>query len=270
MTQQLLLEHQKQNDDKTKQMFSDYHKYIKDSVSAYHNSYYEPLLREHNNLQTDFDTNKMNNYAIPQPYLNNNELNPLSDNYDDSNPNPKFNPWSDTYDDELPTPNPNLDPWGDDTINNMKDPAIPHPDDINTILASDNADKFSPPPFDNFLTDHFNYTNLKKDFEIESVDEQQPKDDKQQPKDDSVLEVVMLPQYLSKVNKVENLRYINKTYKLNINSKDLNVGLFKDKIKKKLIELNPGKDASSIIVNLPANRLSDKQIAEGKKITKKK
>jgi hypothetical protein len=39
MTQQLLLEHQKKNDDKTKKMLLDYNKYIQESVSAYHNSY---------------------------------------------------------------------------------------------------------------------------------------------------------------------------------------------------------------------------------------
>jgi hypothetical protein len=76
----------------------------------------------------------------------------------------------------------------------------------------------------------------------------------------------MIPQYLSKVNNTENLRYINKTYGLNINSKNLSVGLFKDKIKEKLKKSNPSIKQSKIIVNLPADRLSDKQIAEGKKI----
>ena len=139
------------------------------------------------------------------------------------------------------------------------------------ILASDNANKFSPPPFDEFVTNTFNNTNLKNDIDNPNLnndfDEQSDDDENDLPKNDAVLEVVMIPQYLSKVSNFQNLKYINKTKNLNINFQDLNVKSFKEKIKQKLIQLNPSIDEASIIVNLPADRLTDKQIAEGKKIT---
>ena len=282
MTQQLLLEHQKKNDDKTKKMFLDYNKYIQESVSAYHNSYYEPLLREHNNLQTDFNKNKINNYAILQQ-------SPLKEAYiNDFNIDDNLDPWADTDDDENLSEKKNQKdptiPYSDNTIDNfltvhfdanspinlpdkqnLKDPAIPYSDNTNPILASDNADKFSPPPFGNFLTDHFNNTNLNKHFDEQLVDE----DENDLPKNDAVLEEVMVPQYLSKVNNKDHLKYINESYGLNINSKNLSVALFKDKIKQKLKESNPSIKQSKIIVNLPATKLTDNQIAEGEKITKK-
>ena len=316
MTQQLLLEHQKKNDDKTKKMLLDYNKYIQESVSAYHTNYYEPLLREHNNLQTDFNKNKINNYAILQQ-------SPLKETYiNDFNIDDNLDPWADTDDDEKYSDNTNpilasnnadkfsprpFENVTDPEKQNLKDPAIPHntnpilasdnannpinlpgkqnlkdpaiPHNTNPILASDNADNFLPRPFENntdpdnankflpqpideFVTNTLNNTNLKKHFENELVDQQQPNDD-------SVLEEVMVPQYLSKVNNKDHLKYINESYGLNINSKNLSVALFKDKIKEKLKKSNPSIKQSKIIVNLPATKLTDNQIAEGKKITKK-
>ena len=73
----------------------------------------------------------------------------------------------------------------------------------------------------------------------------------------------MVPQYLSVINNLESLKFINTNEGLNIDTK----GLKNYDLKKKIIE-KLGKDAS--IVYLPADKLTDKQIADGKKIKQKK
>jgi hypothetical protein len=76
----------------------------------------------------------------------------------------------------------------------------------------------------------------------------------------------LVPQYLSLINNLESLKFINTNEGLNIDTKGLKNYDFKKKIIEKLNE--QGKDAS--IVFLPADKLTDKQLAEGKKIKQKK
>ena len=54
MTQQLLFEHQKYNDDKTNKMLSDYHKIFLNGMKLYHDNYMEPLKNNIHILQFDF------------------------------------------------------------------------------------------------------------------------------------------------------------------------------------------------------------------------
>jgi hypothetical protein len=253
MTQQLLLEHQKKNDDNTKQMLFAYHKNFVNGMKVYHNNYYEPLKNDIHILKSDFDS-YTNTYPIiyePHSPLPERYTNDFLINNDDNNAE-----------------------YNLDNIYNSKNADNFDDKEGYPILESNNADNFLPPPFKEFVTNTFNTTNLKNNIDETNLkndfDEQSDDDENDLPKNDAVLEVVMISQYLSKVNNAENLRYINKTYGLNINSKNLNVGLFKDKIKQKLKELNPSIDASSIIVKLPATKLTDKQIAEGKKIKENK
>ncbi len=132
------------------------------------------------------------------------------------------------------------------------------------ILTSNNADIFSPPPFDEFILNNFPNPNLNKDFEVQSVDEDDDED--KLPKNNAVVETVLVPQYLSLINNLESLKFINTNEGLNIDTK----GLKNYDLKKKIIEklIKQGKDAS--IVKLPADKLTDKQVAEGKKIKQKK
>ena len=297
MTQQLLLEHQKKNDDKTNQMFLEYqnnnedltnqrfldyqnmnddrtnkmflayHTNFVNGMKLYHNNYYEPLKNDIHILKSDFDSYK-NTYPIiyePHSPLPERYTNDFLINNDDNNAVIEYN---------------NEPEYNFDNIYNSKNADKFDDKEGYPILESNNADNLSSPLFDEFFNntnlknnidetnlknDIDNTNNLNEDFDVESVDE----DENDLPKNDAVLEVRMIPQYLSKVNNAKNLQYINKTYGLNINNQNLNVKSFKDKIKQKLMQLNPSIKESNIIVNLPADRLSDNQIAEGKKITRK-
>ena len=84
------------------------------------------------------------------------------------------------------------------------------------ILESNNADNFSPPPFDEFVSNAFNNTKLKNDidntnlneaFDVESVDE----DENDLPKNDAVLEEKTFAIYFSQIKDPKILNYINKS-----------------------------------------------------------
>ena len=269
-TNQMFLEHQKQNDDKTNQMFINYHKNFVNGMKLYHNNYVEPLKNDIHILQSDFDSYKMSNYPLlypdsPLKETLTNDLLTADDNYNkDNNNNVVYNDENSVLYDPL------LKPYYPDfnieDIYNSKNADNFDDKDGYPILHSNNADNFSPPPFDEFISNNFNNANLNEDFDVQSVDDEND----EVPKDNSVLEVVMIPQYLSKINNADNLRYIIKNHGLNINTQNLNVKSLKDKIKQKILELNPGIDTSSIIFNLPADILSDNQLAEGKKLLKQK
>jgi hypothetical protein len=206
-TNQLFLEHQKQNDEKTKKMFVNYHENIKDGFIAYHNNYYEPLLREYNNLQTDFDIYKR--YPLPSNYtqelLNNNyttnDDNIVVDNTNFQQQNPMYD-YTDIY-----KSNNNLD--DKDTDYPILEPTNPNNFDTNEgypLLESNNADNFSPPPFENFLSKHFDVETVDED-ENENLNKKLSSFDiGEQPKNDALLEEFMYPQNLASINRMDKLR----------------------------------------------------------------
>jgi hypothetical protein len=278
MTQQLLLEHQKQNDDKTKKMFVNYHKNIKDGFIAYHNNYYEPLLREYNNLQTDFDIYKR--YPLPSNYtqelLNNNyntNDNIVVDNTNFQQQNPMYD-YTDIY-----KSNNNLD--DKDTDYPILEPTHPNNFDTNNedyypLLESNNADNFSPPPFENFLSKHFDVETVDED-ENENLNKKLSSFDiGEQPKNDALLEEFMYPQNLASINRMDKLRYINNNDKhLHIRDipKDISINKFKKLINEKLFKKDPKTNEMNNIrgdlnFDLPASYLTDAEIERGKTILK--
>ena len=277
ITQQLLLEHQKNNDDKinqkllenqkynddlTNQKFTELNNTIRNGVSAYHTNYIEPLKNDIHILQSDFDSYKTSNDPIiyyPQSPLPKHYTNDLLINNDDSNI--VYNTNNNRK--EVFEPEINLQ-----DIYNSKNADNFDEKENYPILKSNNADIFSPPPFDDFIINNFptpnlknnlDNTNLKNDFEVQSVDDE----DEDEEGNDAVIQTVLVPQYLSLINNLESLKFINTNEGLNIDTK----GLKNYELKKKIIE-KLGKDAS--IVYLPADKLTDKQIADGKKIQQKK
>jgi len=262
MIQQLLLENQKYNDDKTNQKFFDYHKQIengmkeyhdnfKNGMEKYHTNYIEPLKNDIHNLQSDFDSYKTSNDPLiyyPQSPLPKHYTNDLLINNDDSNiVYNTNNNRKEVFEPEL----------NFEDIYNSKNADNSDAKENYPILTSNNADIFSPPPFQN--------PNLNKDFEVQSVDEDDDEDEL--PKNDAIVETVLIPQYLSLINNLESLKFINTNEGLNIDTKGFKTNY---NLKMKIIEkLNEqGKDAS--IVYLPADKLTDKQIADGEKIKQKK
>ena len=269
MIQQLLLENQKYNDDKTNQKFSNYHKQIENGTKAYHDqfkhtmeiyhqNFVDPLKNDIHILQSDFDSYKRSNDPIiyyPQSPLPKHYTNDLLINNDDSNIVYNTNNNSkEVFEPEL----------NFEDIYNSKNADNFDAKEKYPILTSNNADNFSPPPFDEFVFNNFPNPNLNKDFEVQSVDEDDDEDEL--PKNDAVVETVLIPQYLSLINNLESLKFINTNEGLHIDTKDLKNYDLKKKIIEKL--QTKGKDAS--IVYLPADKLTDKQLADGKKIQKKK
>ena len=219
-------------------------------MGKYHTNYIEPLKNDIHILQSDFDSYKTSNDPIiyyPQSPLPKHYTNDLLINNDDSNI--VYN----TNDNrkEVFEPEFNLE-----DIYNSKNADNFDEKENYPILKSNNADIFSPPPFDEFISNNFPNPNLKNDFEVQSVDEN---DD-----EDVVIQTVLIPQYLSLINNLESLKFINTNQGLNIDTK----GLKNYDLKKKIIEKlkNKGKDTS--IVYLPADKLTDKQMKEGEKLQK--
>ena len=219
MTQQLLLEHQKQNDDKTNERFLDYHTNFVNGMKLYHESYYEPLKSDFDRFTNTYPTiYQQQSPSSAEHYTNN-----LLINYDDNNVK-KITPYLNKYKSAV-----------DNTNNNRKiehgydEPEFNFDDIYNSkiadnfddkegypILESNNADNFSPPPFDEFVSNAFNNTKLKNDidntnlneaFDVESVDE----DENDLPKNDAVLEEKTFAIYFSQIKDPKILNYINKS-----------------------------------------------------------
>jgi hypothetical protein len=259
LTQQLLLENQKYNDDKTNQTFINYHEKIENGMKAYHDQFLNGMSKYHKNfidplknqihiLQSDFDSYKTStNPKINYPQS------PLEEDYrnDETNDESNNNRYLEYKDPYFTFPD----------IYNSKNADNSDAKENYPILTSNNADIFSPPPFAEFVLNNFPNPNLNKDFEVQSVDEEDDED--KLPKNNAIVETVLVPQYLSLINNLESLKFINTNEGLNIDTK----GLKNYDLKKKIIE-KLGKDAS--IVYLPADKLTDKQIADGEKIKQKK
>ena len=182
ISQQLLLEFQKQNDDKTNKMFSDYNKKLQNAYIAYHNNYYEPLVTEHNNLQTDFDRYKTNNYKnvdydyysdnsdnnakiFPSSILSNNDT--KNNAFEDIN-NTRFEQYNPVYNDVML--NDSVEEENLILASKNNEDNLNNPEKLNPLLTSDNSSNFSPPPFENFLNDHFNVEKVDKE---ETIDEEE-------------------------------------------------------------------------------------------------
>ena len=275
MIQQLLLENQKYNDDKTNQKFIDYHEKIENGMKVYHDKFLNGMSKYHENfidplqnqihiLQSDFDSYKTSTnpqiYYPPQSPLPKHYTNDLLNNNDDSNIVYNTNNRNLVYD-EQPYQYNFVDIYPEKKTNNF-DTKENYP--ILEPTNPNNFDTFSSAPFDEFILNNFPNPNLNKDFEVQSVNEDDDED--KLPKNDAIVETVLVPQYLSLINNLESLKFINTNEGLNIDTKGLKNYDFKKKIIEKLNE--QGKDAS--IVFLPADKLTDKQLAEGKKIKQKK
>ena len=269
LTQQLLLENQKYNDDKTKQTFINYHEKIENGMKAYHDQFLNGMSKYHKNfidplkneihiLQSDFDSYKTSTNPkidYPESPLPKHYTNDLLINNDDSNiVYNTNNNRKEVFEPEL----------NFEDIYNSKDADNSDAKENYPILTSNNADIFSPPPFDEFILNNFPNPNLNKDFEVQSVDEDDDED--KLPKNNAIVETVLVPQYLSLINNLESLKFINTNEGLNIDTK----GLKNYDLKKKIIEKLNLAGKSTSIVNLPADKLTDKQIADGKKIQKLK
>ena len=261
MTQQLLLEHQKQNDNKTKQMLLEHHENLKDGFNAYHETYYQPLVNDYNNLKSDF-----NKFKIDQiPELNYDSDYPISEFYtnilpnDDTNlkgsNNSRFEEYNPVYNEVMLNQPENI--YNSNNADNIDTNNDHHP-----ILTSNNADNFSPPPFDEFVSNNFSNPNLNKDFEVQSVDEEDEEDEL--PKTDAVVETKMIPQYLSLINNLDIFKFINTNEGLNIDTN----GMKNDELRKKIIEKLKLAGKKSSIVYVPADKLSERQMKDGEKIQK--
>jgi hypothetical protein len=249
ITQQLLSEYQKNNDEKTNQKFIDYYNHIDnemqtyhdkliDGMKVYHSKHIAPLKNDIHILQSDFDSYK-------------------------TSTNPKINyPQSPLEEDNR------NDETNDESNNNRyleyKDPYFTFPDIYNKKKSNNDTkenypilEPNNPNNFDTFSSSEF----FKSPVEVETVEEDDDEDEL--PKNDAIVETVLVPQYLSVINNLESLKFINTNEGLNIDTK----GLKNYDLKKKIIE-KLGKDAS--IVYLPADKLTDKQIADGEKIKQKK
>ena len=219
MTQQLLLEHQKQNDDKTNERFLDYHTNFVNGMKLYHESYYEPLKSEFDRFTNTYPTiYQQQSPSSAEHYTNN-----LLINYDDNNVK-KITPYLNKYKSAVDNTNNNRkiehgydEPeFNFDNIYNSKNADNFDDKEDYPILESNNADNFSPPPFDEFVSNAFNNTKLKNDidntnlneaFDVESVDE----DENDLPKNDAVLEEKTFSIYFSQIKDPKILNYINKS-----------------------------------------------------------
>ena len=219
MTQQLLLEHQKQNDDKTNERFLDYHTNFVNGMKLYHESYYEPLKSEFDRFTNTYPTIYQQQSPSPAEHYTNN----LLINYDDNNVK-KITPYLNKYKSAVDNTNNNRkiehgydEPeFNFDNIYNSKNADNFDDKEDYPILESNNADNFSPPPFDEFVSNAFNNTKLKNDidntnlneaFDVESVDE----DENDLPKNDAVLEEKTFAIYFSQIKDPKILNYINKS-----------------------------------------------------------
>ena len=218
MTQQLLLEHQKQNDDKTNERFLDYHTNFVNGMKLYHESYYEPLKSDFDRFTNTYPTiYQQQSPSSAEHYTNN-----LLINYDDNNVK-KITPYLNKYKSAVDNTNNNRkiehgydEPeFNFDNIYNSKNADNLDDKEDYPILESNNADNFSPPPFDEFVSNAFNNTKLKNDidntnlneaFDVESVDE----DENDLPKNDAVLEEKTFAIYFSQIKDPKILNYINK------------------------------------------------------------
>ena len=219
MTQQLLLEHQKQNDDKTNERFLDYHTNFVNGMKLYHESYYEPLKSDFDRFTNTYPTiYQQQSPSSAEHYTNN-----LLINYDDNNVK-KITPYLNKYKSAVDNTNNNRkiehgydEPeFNFDNIYNSKNADNFDDKEDYPILESNNADNFSPPPFDEFVSNAFNNTKLKNDidntnlneaFDVESVDE----DENDLPKNDAVLEEKTFAIYFSQIKDPKILNYINKS-----------------------------------------------------------
>ena len=219
MTQQLLLEHQKQNDDKTNERFLDYHTNFVNGMKLYHESYYEPLKSDFDRFTNTYPTIYQQQSPSPAEHYTNN----LLINYDDNNVK-KITPYLNKYKSAVNNTNNNRkiehgydEPeFNFDNIYNSKNADNFDDKEDYPILESNNADNFSPPPFDEFVSNAFNNTKLKNDidntnlneaFDVESVDE----DENDLPKNDAVLEEKTFAIYFSQIKDPKILNYINKS-----------------------------------------------------------
>jgi hypothetical protein len=249
ITQQLLSEYQKNNDEKTNQKFIDYYNHIDnemqtyhdkliDGMKVYHSKHIAPLKNDIHILQSDFDSYKTStNPKINYPQSPLEEDNRNDETYDESNNNRYLE---------------------------YKDPYFTFPDIYNKKKSNNDTkenypilEPNNPNNFDTFSSSEF----FKSPVEVETVEEDDDEDEL--PKNDAIVETVLVPQYLSVINNLESLKFINTNEGLNIDTKGLKNYDLKKKIMEKL-----GKDAS--IVYLPADKLTDKQIADGEKIKQKK
>ena len=230
-TNQLLLEHQNKNDDNTKKMFLAYHTNFVNGMKLYHNNYYEPLKNDIHILKSDFDS-YTNTYPTiyqqsPLPERYTNEL-----LYDDDN-NAMYNT-NNNKKIEYDVPEINMD-----NIYNSKNADKFDDKEGNPILESNNADNFLRPPFDEYFNP--NNTNLKNDNDTNlknDLDEQSDDDENDLPKNDAVLEEKTFPIYFSQIKDPKILNYINKSdprLKL-IVPPGIGGGAFNKLLKKKLQE----------------------------------
>jgi hypothetical protein len=259
ITQQLLSEYQKNNDEKTNQKFIDYYNHIDnemqtyhdkliDGMKVYHSKHIAPLKNDIHILQSDFDsyktsTNPKINYPLEEENRN--------DETNDESNNNRYLEYKDPY-------------FTFPDIYNKKNADNSDAKENYPILTSNNADIFSPPPFAEFVSNNFQNPNLNKDFEVQSVDEDDDEDEL--PKNDAIVETVLVPQYLKLINNLEMFKFINKNEGLNIDT----TGMRNDELRKKIMEKLKLAGKSSSIVYLPADKLTDKQIADGEKIKQKK
>ena len=120
----------------------------------------------------------------------------------------------------------------------------------------------NPNNFDTFSSSEF----FKSPVEVETVEEYEDDDEDELPKNDAIVETVLVPQYLSVINNLEMFKFINTNEGLNIDTK----GMRNDELRKKIMEKLKLAGKSSSIVYLPADKLTNKQIADGEKIKPKK
>ena len=203
-TNQLLLEHQNMNDDRTNKMFLAYNANFVNGMKLYHNNYIEPLKNDIHILKSDFDS-YTNTYPtiyqqspLPERYtnelLNNDDNNAMYN----TNNNKKI---------EYDVPEINLD-----NIYNSKNADNFDDKEGNPILKSNNADNFLRPPFDEYFNP--NNTNLKNDNDTNlknDLDEQSDDDENDRPKNDAVLEEKTFPILFSQIKDPKILHYINKS-----------------------------------------------------------
>ena len=237
-------------------------------MNKYHENFIDPLQNQIHILTSDFDsyktsTNPQIYYPPQQSPLNKDYTNDLLINSDEANAlfntnnnrnleyeQPYFN-FQDIYHQE--NSNKEVYPILEPTNPNNFDTKEVYP-----ILEPTN-----PNNFDTFLSSTFLKSPVfKSPVEVETVEE-----DEDEEENEPVVQAAMIPQYLSKVNNINNLRYINSTEDLKINTQGLTVKQLQSEIMKKLYQ---GKDKSAVIVYLPADKLSDIQLSDGGKIKQKK
>jgi hypothetical protein len=233
-------------------------------MSQYHRNFIDPLKNQIHILQSDFDSYKTSTNPkidYPESPLPKHYTNDLLINNDERNIVYITNNRNLVYDDEQPYGYNFVDIYPEKKTNNF-DTKENYP--ILEPTNPNNFDTFSSAPFAEFVLNNFPSPYLNKDFEVESVDEEDDED--KLPKNNAVVETVLVPQYLKLINNLEMFKFINTNEGLNIDTK----GMRNDELRKKIMEKLKLAGKSSSIVYLPADKLTDKQIADGEKLKGKK